>query len=209
MVLRLHQRRRWRALLGEDDGASAGELIEVCGFFGPDNVRLTQQQVRDGVVARATAEWTAWHNSANAPRPEGEAAMFGRLVGYHLSAMAAVLPDTLTAIQATALGAISYAPLLATGAAVNTEAARIARLLIAGAPGATPGLQGRVESALTQAREAHTDSGQFAAWSAAFVTACVRGAAITLGLEAVIRRAGSMSAGTSCCSRRSVTPLTP
>ena len=185
VVLRLHQRRRWRALLGEDDGAGAGELIEVCGFFGPNNVRLTQQQVRDGVVARATAEWAAWHNAANAPRPEGEAAMFGRLVGYYLAAMAAVLPDALTAIQATALGAINYAPLLATGAAVNTEAARIARLLIAGAP-ATPGLQGRVESALRQAREAHTDSGEFAAWSAAFVTACVRGAAITLGLEAVI-----------------------
>jgi hypothetical protein len=186
VVLRRQPRRRWRALLGEADGANVGELIEVCGFFGPNNVRLTQQQVRDGVVARATAEWTAWHNAANAPRSEGDAAMFGRLVGYYLSAMAAILPDTLAAIQATALGAINYAPLLATGAAIDTEAARIARLLVAGAPGSTPGLQSRVEAGLKQAREAHTDTGDFSAWSAAFVTACVRGAAITLGLEAVI-----------------------
>ena len=39
---------------------------------------------------------------------------------------------------------------------------------------------------LKQARQANTDTGDFSAWSAAFVTACVRGAAITLGLEATI-----------------------
>jgi hypothetical protein len=187
VVLRRQARRRWRRILGDDSGASSGELIEVCGFFGPNSVRLTEQQVRDGVVARATAEWTAWHTTANVPRPEGDATMFGRLVGYYLSAMPAILPDTLAVIQAAALGAINYAPLLAAGAAIDTEAARIARLLIAGAPGATAsGLQGRVEEALKQAREAHTDQGAFSAWSAAFVTACVRGAAIALGLEAVI-----------------------
>jgi len=186
VVLRRQVRRRPGGWADEDYGAQAGELIEVCGFFGPNNVRLTEAQIRDGVVARATAEWGAWHTAANVPRPEGDAAMFGRLVGYYLSAMPAILPDSLAAIQATALGAINYAPLLAAGAAIDAEAARIARLLLAGAPGTTPGLQARVEEGLKQARQAHTDQGDFSAWSAAFVTACVRGAAITLGLEAVI-----------------------
>jgi hypothetical protein len=186
VVLRRDERRGPGRPAAEDYGAIVGELVEVCGFFGPNNVRLTAQQVRDGVVARANSEWTAWHAAANAPRPEGDAGMFGRLVGYYLSAMPAILPDSLSAIQATALGAINYAPFLATGAAINQEAARIAGLLLAGAPGVTPGLQTRVEEGLRQARQAHTDQGDFSAWSAAWVTACVRGAAITLGLEAVI-----------------------
>jgi len=166
------------------------ELVEVCGFFGPNDVRRTEQDVRDAVVVRAEAEWTAWHTAAGAPRPEGDPAMLGKLVGHYLAAAGSILPDTLVALQAAALGGINYAPLLAVGATAATiasEAARIAGLLLAGAPGAAAaGLPGRVESAIRQAREAHTNSGDFKAWSAAFVIACVRGAAITQGLEAMI-----------------------
>src|SRR5215471_20861419 len=75
------------------------ELIEVPGFFGPNDVRRTEQEIRDAVVARATAEWTAWHSAAGAPRPEGDAAMFGRLVGYYAAAISSLAPDTLTAVQ--------------------------------------------------------------------------------------------------------------
>jgi hypothetical protein len=177
-----------------DEGyAGMGEqLVEVCGFFGPNNVRRTEQQIRDAIVARANQEWAAWHTAAVVPRPESEVAMFGRLLGYYLAASSAgaILPDTLTSMLAAALGTINYAPLLAVAATPQTiasEAARIRGLLLAGAPGATASnLNTRVEEAIRQARQAHLNAGDFAAWSAAFVTGCVRGTSITQGLEAVI-----------------------
>jgi len=57
--------------------------VQVCGFFGPRNVWRTQQAVRDAIVARAEAEWTAWHNGA-VPVAESDTTRFGRLVGYSL-----------------------------------------------------------------------------------------------------------------------------
>ena len=166
------------------------ELAEVCGFFGPGSVRRTEQEVRDAVVARANAEWTAWHDTAGAPRREGEADMFGRLAGYYLGANGSILPDTLTAMQAAALGGIDFTALLASTASAATiaaEATRIRGLLLAGAPGASDaGLATKVESAITQARQANKHSGAFKAWSAAFISSCVRGAGISQGLEGVI-----------------------
>ena len=165
------------------------ELVEVPGFFGANNVRRTEAEVRAAVVARANAEWTAWHTAAGAPRSEGEAAMFGRLVGYYAAALGSLMPDTLTAVQAKALTE-SYTALLAAGASattIATEATRLAGVLLTGAPGATAsGVTGRIADAIQQAREAHANSGDYSAWSAAYVTACVRGAGITLGLEVVI-----------------------
>jgi hypothetical protein len=188
VVLRRVKRRKvWP--FGEQAVEDTGEIVEVPGFFGPNNVRRTEQEIRDAVVGRANAEWTAWHTAAGASRPEGDAAMFGRLVGYYLAAVARLMPDTLTAVQTAALGA-NYTTLLAAGATASTiaaEATRLAGLLLTGAPGATAaGVSSDVATAIRRAREANTDSGDFAAWSAAFVTSCVRGAAIAQGLEAVI-----------------------
>jgi hypothetical protein len=166
------------------------ELVEICGFFGPNNVRRTEQDVRNAVVARANAEWTSWHDTAGVPRREGEADMFGRLVGYYLGAKGSILPDTLTAMQAAAPGGIDFTALLAaTGnaATIAAEATRIRGLLLAGAPGASDvGLTAKVESAITQARHANKNSGIYKAWSAAFTSSCVRGAGISQGLEGVI-----------------------
>jgi hypothetical protein len=170
-------------LFGED------QLIEVSGFFGPNNVRRTEQQIRDAVVARATGEWTAWHTAAGVSRPEGDAAMFGRLLGYYAAAVASVKPDTLTAVQTAALGQ-TYTALLAAGATaatIATEATRLAGVLLTGTPDAgAAAVTSQIATAIQRAREAHANTGDFAAWSAAFVTTCVRGAAIAQGLEAVI-----------------------
>jgi hypothetical protein len=186
VVLRRVRRRPQPPAEAED----FNEIVEVCGFFGPNNVRRTEQQIRDAVVSRANAEWTAWHTSAGAARLEGDAGMFGRLVGYYLAASRNILPDTLTSVQAAALGAINYGPLLAAGASAATitaEVTRIRGLLLAGAPGATAtGLSTLVDNAIRHAREAHAHAGPFKAWSAAFVSACVRGAGITERLEGVI-----------------------
>ncbi len=164
------------------------ELVEVCGFFGPNDVRRTDQEIRNAVVARANAEWTAWHTAAGVPRAESDAGMFGRLVGYSLAADRDVAPDHLTALQAAAVGTINYAPLLsATVGAVASQVTTFrARLITAAGVPDTAALRSSVATALTSARQANKDSGPFSSWSAVFVVACVRGAAIALGLEAII-----------------------
>jgi hypothetical protein len=188
VVLRRVRRRRI-PLVDEADSEGTGEIVEVPGFFGPNDVRRSEQEIRDAIVARANAEWGAWHTTAGASRPEGDAGMFGRLVGYYVAAMGQILPDTLTAVQTTALGA-NYTTLLAaatTPATITAETTRLANDLLAGAPGGTAaGLVDRVKDAIGQAREAHTNRGDYSAWSGAFIVACVRGAAIAQGLEAVI-----------------------
>jgi hypothetical protein len=171
----------------EDEGYT--ELVEVCGFLGPNDVRRTEQQIRDAVVTRTLFEWTAWHTTAGVPRLESDVGMFGQLVGYYLAAIGSIRPDTLTAMQAAAVGGINYAALLAAGATAATierEIVRIRGLLLAGAPGATRSLHDPVAAAIRHARQAHANTGAFSAWSAAFVTACVRGAGIAQGIEAVI-----------------------
>ena len=168
--------------VSELDQEAWDEVVQVCGFFGPRNVRRTEQEVRDAIVARARAEWTAWHNGA-APVAESDATRFGRLVGYSLAANADIDPDHLTALQTAALGTINYAPLLG---ASNTVAGVQAALITAAAVPDTPTMRARVATALTSARQANKDSGTFKSWSAVFVVGCVRGAAIGLGLEAII-----------------------
>jgi len=190
LVILRRVRRSRTGLVRPPDIAAFPEVVEVCGFFGPNDVRRTEQEIRAAVVARATAEWSAWHTTTGASRGESDAGMFGRLVGYYLAAKSAVRPDNLTVIQTAALGSINYTALLASGASaatIATEAATIRDQLVGSVPGPTdPGLKALVLSAITQAREAFANSGSASAWSAAFVTTCVRGATIAQGLEAVI-----------------------
>jgi hypothetical protein len=173
---------------GEDSGEDAGPIAEACGFFGP-NVRRTEAEIRDAVVSRAQAEWTAWHTAAGAPRKESDVGMFGRLVGYYLATNGTVPPDALVAIQTAALGAVDYGALLAAGASaakVAAETEKIRTALLAGLPSAAQSsLTARVVTAISHAREAFRGTGGFSAWSAAFVVTSVRGAAVAQGIEAL------------------------
>jgi hypothetical protein len=164
------------------DPEASDELVDVCGFFGPNNVRRTEQEIRNAVVARANAEWTNWH-PAGVPRPESDAALFGGLVGYSLAQNADIAPDHLTALQAAALGTINYTPLLSATNAVT--GVRDALITAASVPNNAT-MRTHVAEALRQARQANKDAGIFRSWSAVFVVSCLRGAAIALGLEAVI-----------------------
>src|SRR5262249_9880392 len=101
VVLRRVRRRRIPLV----DEAESGEVVEVPASLGPNEGGRSEQEIGDAVVARATAEWNAWHSTAGAPRPEGDAGMFGRLVGYYLAATGQILPDTLIAAQTAALAA--------------------------------------------------------------------------------------------------------
>jgi Uncharacterized protein conserved in bacteria (DUF2272) len=170
-------------LLGYATRPRYGEQeAQVCGFFRPDKTARTMAQLRAAIVARCNAEWTAWHTGTT-PKPECDVTMFGRLIGYYLAANRNILPDSLTRIQANALGTINYTPLLAATSATPAQIAAIRTLLLAGAPGTTA--KAIIDEAMSQARQGHDSLGSFRAWSAVFVSACVRGAAISEGIEAV------------------------
>jgi hypothetical protein len=162
-------------------------LASRCGFSGPSILR-TLQEVRDAVRDAAIDEWQRWHTPAGLPRRENELATFGHLVRYALAAMGSLTPDALSAIQVATVGSIAYGPIPAPGASdadVRTWAIRIALQLLAGASGvvATAALKMLVARAAARARQSHLDHGNFSAWSAAWVTSCVRGAGIRLSLE--------------------------
>jgi hypothetical protein len=166
---------------------NGGGLVTRCGFFGPSGAARTTSALRAAIVASARAEWTAWH-AAGVPKRENEVAMFGNLVRYYLAAITDVRPDTLTAMQAAAIAATTnYGTLPATGS--TNEIQRVRALLMAGAAGPTTpsNLTALVDNALRGAHEAHVDNGGgLAAWSAVWVSACVRGAGISAGLEAMV-----------------------
>jgi hypothetical protein len=174
-------------LLGHGPRREYGEQqpTQVCGFFRPDNTVRTMAQLRGAIVARCIAEWTAWHTGST-PKPECDASLFGRLIGYYL-ATNPILPDSLTRIQGNALGTtgtpINFAPVLAATPATAAQVAAIVTQMTSGAPGTTAGSV--IATAMSQARQGHDSVGAARAWSAAFVSACVRGAAISEGIEAV------------------------
>ena len=156
----------------ELDQEAWDEVVQACGFFG-HGVWRTEQAVRNAIVARARAEWAAWHNGA-VPVAESDATRFGRLVGYYLAEDEDIEPAHLTALQTAALGTINYAPLLGVS---NTVAGVRAALITAAAVPNTPTMQTRVTTGLTRAREANKNKDTaFSSWSAVFIVGCVRGA---------------------------------
>jgi len=164
--------------------AQHGGLRQVCGFIGPNAVVRTETEVRNAVVAAANAEYAGWSNGA-ARRLENDATMFGRLVTYRLAVISNARPDTLTAMWTTALGTINYGT-LDNGRSTQAERRRVRALLTAGAPGTgTPAdLDNRIENALQGAVHSHNDDATRGPWSAVWVSQVVRGAGITLGIEA-------------------------
>src|SRR6185503_9221785 len=96
--------------IGVPAAAAFAEPIQtVCGFFGPDNVVLTEQNLRDGLRDVALQERQAWFDAAGNARSETELGQFGQLVFYNLGRESAILPTTLTAAQAAAIsGGVNY-----------------------------------------------------------------------------------------------------
>ena len=137
------------------------------------------------IAAAANAEQQNWLNPAGTQLlDEALPGQFGFLVQYFLAVIGAMRPSTLRHAQAQATGgAINYGTFLtaATPASINGAAAAIRGQLLAGAPnaGAPADLNDRIEDKLREARESRSAR----AWSSAFVSHCVRRAAIDLGLE--------------------------
>jgi len=177
--------------IGVPAAAAFAEPIQtVCGFFGPDNVVLTEQNLRDGVRDVALQERQAWFDAAGNARSETELGQFGQLVFYNLGRESAILPTTLTAAQAAAIsGGVNYNVLwsdASTNAQVNTAVSQVRTALLTGAPnpGNPANLNTLVDQSLRNARSSRLDG---FAWSSVFVCTCVRRMAIQLGIEGEVQ----------------------
>lgn len=176
---------------GELTAQLGSEIPRLCGFFNNGKV-VTEQDLRDKIVALAELESATWHDAGGNLQLEGEDARFGDLVWYWLASNATMRPSTLTAAQANAIDpARNYGRLLdprnpaPPAAALTADVTRVRGELLAGAPNAhvPANLNDLVEVSLRHARESAIDHGDHTAWSGVFVVSCVRGAAIDLGLE--------------------------
>ena len=178
--------------MGVPAAAAFTEPIQtVCGFFGPDNVVLTEQNLRDGVRDVALQERQAWFDAATgSAKSETDIGQFGQLVFYNLGRQSAIFPTTLTSAQAVAIsGGVNYNVLwndASTNAQVNTAVSQVRTALLTGAPnpGNPPNLNTLVDQALRNARSSRLDS---FAWSSVFVCTCVRRMAIQLGIEGEVQ----------------------
>lgn len=164
-------------------------LQQVCGFFGPNNVVINEVDLREEIRISTEIERRNWQDPAGNILGEDEDSQFGLLVAYWLSRFGGIRPTTLPALQANTISAtINYGQLLNAGASnatVAAEAARVTGDLLVGVPDAgTPAnLSALIEDALRNARISRADDPSRAFWSAVFVSSCIRGTAIRLGLE--------------------------
>jgi Uncharacterized protein conserved in bacteria (DUF2272) len=159
----------------------------VCGFFGNTQV-LTEQQVRDALRLVMEEEHRDWLDATGNLKFEGNDTQFGQLVFYALGAKSDIRPTTLTHAQAAAIsGGVNFGQLLNTNPAlaVGADITRVRNALLRGAPNPrTPrNLDDLVDDALQNARSSKLD--RFA-WSAVFISTCVRRVAIQLGIEAEV-----------------------
>jgi hypothetical protein len=160
-------------------------LRTVTGYFGARAVSDTE--LRQAIRTAVENELQNWR-SGRTVLTERDDSQFGHLVRYWLARYSAITPDTLTAAQSIAIGGtVKYEALLDQDAQDVSGAVTSARkALLTGAPRqADPdNLNALVEQALHDARGSRFDN---VAWSAVFVCACIRAAAIQLGLEAVVQ----------------------
>ncbi len=177
------------------DGVKLASLDEplqrVCGFFGPNDVVVTATELRNAVHDATVATQADWRDAAGAVLEEDADSQFGHLTNYWMAAKNRIQPTTLPALQANALlPTTNYGNLLGpvpgtTSAQVNAAIAAARTSLLTGAPdtGAPANLNSLIDQSLRSARESRLDAQFTGPWSAVFVIACVRGAAIDLGLE--------------------------
>jgi hypothetical protein len=166
-------------------------LQQRCGFFGPNNVVVNETDLREAIRISTLIERQNWLGPMGSILGEDEDSQFGNLVGYWLSRFSVIRPTTLQMLQVNAVNpATNYGQLLnnnASNATINTELARVtAELLVAVADAGHPAnLNSLIADALRNARISRVDHPTRAFWSSVFVSSCIRGTAIQLGLEAM------------------------
>jgi hypothetical protein len=140
----------------------------------PGRAMVLENRVRAAIVDAALTEEALWHHGS-APRFENNLAMFRNLVRYWLAENREVRPDVLVMLQNA----------IASGTSATTLTAEVARLngVLTATAASTTVPASLVATALSRAQDSNLDTGAFSAWSAVWVSHCVRRAAITVGLE--------------------------
>jgi len=162
-------------------------LKRICGFFGPRTV-ANETDVRDQVRAETLGEHVNWESATGSRLEEDEVTKFGNLVVYSLSRFSAIPPETLQGLHVnaidpgTAYGHLTSAAATATQVSAAVTAARTALLASVPVADAPANLNTIIDDSLREARQYSLDN---TAWSAAFISYCVRNAAIELGIEAM------------------------
>jgi len=161
----------------------AEDPAPACGFFGPGGAVRTLDQLRADIAQVARDQWAAWHTGA-VPRLENDVNLFWLLVAYYVSANAGIVADQVKALHAAAKP-LSFASLVAmtADADVKTEIKRLRDKMLTGIASPSADLKAAVYEAIKGARHSHLDA-KPGPWSAVFVCAVVRGAAIVHGVEA-------------------------
>jgi hypothetical protein len=158
------------------------EDTPACGFFGSGGAMRTLGQLRADIAQVARDQWKEWHTGV-VPRLEDDINLFWLLVAYNLSANARNGADLVKALHAAAKP-LPFAALMAltVPADINTEVNRLRNVMLTGIASPATDLKNRVDEAIKAARESHFDT-KSGPWSAVFVSAVVRGAAIVHGVE--------------------------
>ena len=157
----------------------AEDPTPACGFFGPGGAMRTLDQLRADIAQVANDQWKAWHTGA-VPRLEDDVNLFWLLFAYYVSANAKFGADQVKMLHAAAKP-LSFAALVA-AVDIEAEVARLRDAMLTGIASPPAGLKTRVDKAIKAARESHFDT-ESGPWSAVFVSAVVRGAAIVHGVE--------------------------
>jgi len=161
--------------------APAEDPGPACDFVGPGGATRTLDQLRADIAQVAKDQWSAWH-IGGLPRLEHDVTLFWLLVAYYVSANRHIGADLVKVLHAAAKP-LSFAALVAPSANVEVEVKKLRDAMIKGIASPPAGLATRVDEAIKGARKSHFDT-ESGPWSAVFVSAVVRGAAIVHGVEA-------------------------
>ena len=141
----------------------------------------TLDQLRADIAQVAKDQWKEWHTVA-VPRLENDVKLFWLLFAYYVSANRKIGADQVKVLHAAAKP-LSFAALVAPTANIEAEVRKLRDAMLKGIVSPPEALKIRVDEAIKGARESHFDT-KSGPWSAVFVSAVVRGAAIVQGVEA-------------------------
>jgi hypothetical protein len=166
------------------------KAAERCGFFRAAGI-VSEADLRTAIRDAAIGERSKWFDAVGNAIAELTDSQFGHLARYWLGRQDTLRSPTVTHVQARALDpAVDYGVLLQTHLqpTTDTQAGTVAADLLASAPtvGAPPDAAERaslVKEALLNTFRTREDIPAPRQWSSAFISSCIRGVAITLGLE--------------------------
>lgn len=183
----------WR-IWGQRSGSLAAEarvpqpLQTQCGFFGASTIAVPRATLVQELQTIVTDARTRWLSNQNRLLLENQHSQFPFLLIYRLSVVSSIPTQVFQDISANALST-NYSIILSLPAGntqrrrqevVQTRITLFNGLNLTNAPA---NLNTLVENAIVNALDSYHNDDNNGAWSAAFISFCVRSAAIRQGIE--------------------------